>query len=77
MTKTNLSDGCADAVCPTHGFILRVIVGALVLCNQCKRWITAGASEKLRRRRDCDRDRKRKQRAEARSAREGLNPVTL
>jgi hypothetical protein len=68
MEAINTNDGCAPATCPSHGVLLRVIVGALVLCNQCKRWIRAMASEKLRERRDAERNRKREQRTKDRLA---------
>ena len=65
MTEVNLGDGLTDAICPEHGRLLRLMIGAWVLCNQCKKWIRAGASEKLRQRRDHNRNRKRKQRVKA------------
>lgn len=68
MSKTNLSDGCANAVCPTHGFLARVIVNiAEVWCDKCGRWYRAESPE-IRQRRDAERDRKREQRAKARLA---------
>jgi hypothetical protein len=66
--KSDSGDGCAPAICPVHGFLLRVIVGAEVFCQGCGRWYRAVASEKLRGRRDVERDRKREQRTKDRLA---------
>jgi hypothetical protein len=41
MTEVNLSDDLTDVICPEHGRLLRVIIGARVLCNQRKKWIRA------------------------------------
>lgn len=38
MEAINTNDGCAPAICPSHGVLLRVIVGAEVFCQGCGRW---------------------------------------
>jgi hypothetical protein len=77
MEKYSNSDGCADVFCGRHGLLGRAISGAsAIFCKGCGRWLRADSAE-LSERRSRNRDRKRAQRAEIRSAKQELNPVTL
>ena len=50
MKEVSATDGCANTICPKHGFLARVIVGAEVLCQNCRRWIQAIADDKQQKR---------------------------
>lgn len=63
-----LNDGCADAICSTHGFLASIIRNsAAAFCLECRRWIHPESNE-LHNHRERERKRKLAQRERDRLA---------